>query len=150
MERKYSRSRKAWHPNEIKRVRLLLANGYEREEVAQYLDRPPAAISGLLCSLETSQKELQGQRGLSKREKMLREPLPQHNPEILYRAVEVDFPHLSLTPPRVSEISSTEIHEAGVALVDYATNEGEVEHAENEGMIATEEMVLPTFVRKQK
>lgn len=118
--KEYPRNRISWDPNETRRVLLLVANGYRCSEVANHIGRSVSAVTGLLHQLETSIIMLRHQRGLSKRDILLRKPLPKYNPERVTRPPEEDFPNLSLVAGEQPPSASAEADVGGDAAEQEA------------------------------
>lgn len=93
------RTRKKWLPLEAERCLVLIANGYEKEEIKDHMARDFGSQYGLLRDMETNRQQLLEKRGLSRKEILQRKPLPPYSgPEQLSRSVYADFPWLRDTP----------------------------------------------------
>lgn len=101
----YPRNKKAWFAQEYQNVKVLLANGYIREEVGQYSGRSPSSITGTLGGLEINIDELLAGRGLSKIQIMQRRPLPEFCMGHVTRPVRFFVPGMWLTA-RAAEMAA--------------------------------------------
>lgn len=96
---KHPRSKKSWDRREVKRCMVLLANGYEKPEVSEHIGRGITSINGMLADYGVTLEILREKRGLTKMQMLDLPNLPAFDPMVPYRAVEEDFPGLTLLPP---------------------------------------------------
>lgn len=78
---------------------VLLANGYEKPEVSEHIGRGVTSINAMLADYGVTLETLREARGLRKMQMLDLPNLPPFDPMVSYRAVEEDFPGLSLLPP---------------------------------------------------
>lgn len=102
-EKLYPRGRRAWNAVEYLNVRILFANGYNREEVGAFTGRSPQSLTATLSELGITIDTLLAARGLSKVEIMSRVPLPAFQPRHAYTALPDLGLHLFLTAQQAAE-----------------------------------------------
>lgn len=83
-----------WTANEIKTAIILLANGYSKVEVCNYLGRGIDGITALLNGFQVTTRQLRSNRGLTKQHRLKKEPLPAYHPEVHLACPRKAFPSI--------------------------------------------------------